>query len=169
MPWINNPLRVSKPLLYTIEILLILYAIAVAIMCFTPSPGLFSGMETPNMLYIGRLRLLLVPFNSIVGLNQVTSLNQAIWIFCQNALNILLLYPLVLFIHLLSSKWHSYGKSLLLGFSISLFIESSQLFLDLLINANRVFEIDDLWTNTLGALLAYLTYLLICKQMIKRG
>ncbi|MBA2795775.1 VanZ family protein [Streptococcus porcinus] len=168
MSWIDNPLRLSKQLLYTIEILLVIYVLAVGVMCFTPSPGLFNGMETPNILYLGRLRLLLVPFNSIIGLNQVDSLKQLIWIFCQNALNILLLYPLVLFIHLISSKWQSYGKSLLLGFSISLFIETSQLFLDLVINANRVFEIDDLWTNTLGALLAYLTYLLIRKQVIKR-
>ena len=31
----------------------------------------------------------------------------------------------------------------------------TQILLDLLINANRVFEIDDLWTNTLGGYLAW--------------
>ena len=33
---------------------------------------------------------------------------------------------------------------------MSLSIEVTQILLDLPINANRVFEIDDLWTNTLG-------------------
>ena len=34
----------------------------------------------------------------------------------------------------------------------------SQVLLDLLFNANRVFELDDLWTNTLGAYLAYIGF-----------
>lgn len=38
---------------------------------------------------------------------------------------------------------------------MSLSIEVTQILLDLLINANRVFEIDDLWTNTLGGYLAW--------------
>ena len=38
---------------------------------------------------------------------------------------------------------------------MSLSIEATQILLDLLINANRVFEIDDLWTNTLGGYLAW--------------
>ncbi|WP_161940927.1 VanZ family protein, partial [Streptococcus suis] len=48
-------------------------------------------------------------------------------------------------------------------FCISLFIESTQLLLDLLIDAQRVFEVDDLWTNTLGGVLAYLVYKLTKK------
>ncbi|MGG6495876.1 UNVERIFIED_CONTAM: VanZ family protein, partial [Bacteroidetes bacterium 56_B9] len=45
----------------------------------------------------------------------------------------------------------------------SLFIECTQLLLDLLIDAQRVFEVDDLWTNTLGGVLAYGLYRLIVK------
>ena len=41
---------------------------------------------------------------------------------------------------------------------MSLWIECSQVLLDLLFDANRVFELDDLWTNTLGAYLAYLSF-----------
>ena len=41
---------------------------------------------------------------------------------------------------------------------MSLWIECSQVLLDLLYDANRVFELDDLWTNTLGAYLAYLGF-----------
>lgn len=38
---------------------------------------------------------------------------------------------------------------------------------DLLYNANRVFEIDDLWTNTLGGLLAFLAYQWFVKRYQK--
>ena len=51
------------------------------------------------------------------------------------------------------------------SFGLSLFIECTQLLLDLLINAERVFEVDDLWTNTLGGVLAYGTYLLMMKYV----
>ena len=37
--------------------------------------------------------------------------------------------------------------------------------LDILIDANRVFEIDDLWTNTLGGYLAFLFYKFLVKQL----
>ncbi|AXJ13629.1 hypothetical protein Sp14A_17220 [Streptococcus pluranimalium] len=40
---------------------------------------------------------------------------------------------------------------------MSAFIEVTQLLLDLLFEFNRVFEIDDLWTNALGVFLSYLT------------
>ena len=42
-------------------------------------------------------------------------------------------------------------KAWLAAFGVSLTIETTQLIVDLLYNANRVFEIDDLWTNSLGA------------------
>lgn len=61
----------------------------------------------------------------------------------------------------LSNAWRSGKKSLCLGFALSLFIECTQLLLDFLIDANRVFEVDDLWTNSLGILLAYWTYRVI--------
>ena len=47
---------------------------------------------------------------------------------------------------------------LVLRLCMSLWIESSQVLLDLLFDANRVFELDDLWTNTLGAYLAYIGF-----------
>ena len=49
-------------------------------------------------------------------------------------------------------------RVLCFGFAMSLWIECSQVLLDLLFDANRVFELDDLWTNTLGAYLAYLCF-----------
>jgi len=41
---------------------------------------------------------------------------------------------------------------------MSVWIELSQIVLDLLFDFNRVFEIDDLWTNALGGYLAYLCF-----------
>ena len=46
----------------------------------------------------------------------------------------------------------------LLCLGMSVWIELSQIVLDLLFDFNRVFEIDDLWTNTLGGYLAYLCF-----------
>ena len=46
---------------------------------------------------------------------------------------------------------------------MSLTIEVGQVILDLLIDANRVFELDDLWTNTLGGLVALVVYRLLVK------
>lgn len=46
---------------------------------------------------------------------------------------------------------------------MSLTIEVGQVILDLLIDANRVFELDDLWTNTLGGLVALGVYRLLVK------
>ncbi|MEW6855275.1 VanZ family protein [Streptococcus iniae] len=44
----------------------------------------------------------------------------------------------------------------------------TQLVLDLAIDANRVFEIDDLWTNSLGAVFAYFMYRLITKNRVTK-
>ncbi|MGT2887001.1 VanZ family protein [Streptococcus didelphis] len=163
----DNPNQFSRKTLIFIQVHILLYALAIAIMCFTPQSNVFEGIKTPNIIELGQLRLLLVPFNSLISLGKVTSTYQLVWIFCQNVLNIFLLYPLIFLIHLLSSKWHSCKKSLVLGFMISLFIEVSQLLLDFLLNANRVFELDDLWTNALGAVLAYMTYYGIEKYLHK--
>ena len=46
---------------------------------------------------------------------------------------------------------------------MSLTIEVGQVILDLLIDANRVFELDDLWTNTLGGLVALAAYRFLVK------
>ena len=50
-----------------------------------------------------------------------------------------------------------------MAFALSLTIELGQVILDLLIDANRVFELDDLWTNTLGGLVALGAYRLLEK------
>ncbi|GAA5350607.1 VanZ family protein [Streptococcus uberis] len=162
----DNPRRLSVKVIRVMKALAILYILAICIMCFMPQPQLFEGIKTPNIIYVGRLRFLLVPFNSILGLGKVNTLFEGVWIFCQNLMNVFLLLPLVYLCHFLTSKWHGYAKSFLLGLTISFSIEITQLLLDVAINANRVFEIDDLWTNALGASIAYGLFRLTCSSKI---
>ena len=62
------------------------------------------------------------------------------------------------------SKCATDGNRVLLAtFIMSLTIEVGQVILDLLIDANRVFELDDLWTNTLGGLVALGVYRFLVK------
>ena len=136
------------------------YALAIVFMCFLPQSWYpqYKDFSTPGIIQVGRLYFLPVPFNSIVNGDKVDSLADLGWIFLQNATNIFLLFPLVLALVFLFEKWRSLRAAALYSFCISLFIECTQLLLDLLIDAGRVFEIDDLWTNTLGGVLAYLFY-----------
>lgn len=139
-----------------IWIALVAYVCSVALMCFRPQTSI-AGVTTPNIIYLGRLRLLLVPFNSLLHFNDLDTLWEKFWVVGQNVANVFLLYPLGLCIHLLWDRWSSPKKALLLGLSMSAFIEVMQLVLDVLGDFNRVFEVDDLWTNALGVFSAYLT------------
>ena len=131
-----------------------LYFLLLCMMCFIPQvPD--PGMETPGIQYFGRIVVLLIPFNSFVNIGEITSWIQLVKVFIQNLANIFLLSPLIFQLLCLFPKLRSSKKIICLSFAISLSIEVTQILLDLLINANRVFEIDDLWTNTLGG---YLTW-----------
>ncbi|WP_373774148.1 VanZ family protein [Streptococcus ferus] len=134
-------------------LLAIFYAFGIGLMCFTPQT--FGGMETPGIKHYGRLVVLLTPFNSLVHLGAIQSFGQLVWVIGQNMVNILLLFPLIFLLLCLLPSLRRRSRACLLAFGLSLFIELTQLFLDWLIAANRVFEIDDLWTNTLGGLLAF--------------
>lgn len=136
----------------------VLYSILVGIMCFIPQPVLVTGVETPGIQHFGRVVVLLVPFNSLVNLGQVDSFRELVWVFTQNGMNIFLIFPLIFQLLYLVHALRQTKRVILLSFAISLGIESTQVILDLLINANRVFEIDDLWTNTLGGYLAWRLY-----------
>ncbi|MGT2667409.1 VanZ family protein [Streptococcus rifensis] len=137
-----------------------IYGFLVALMCFLPQDVFpeVKEVSTPGIMQIGRLYILPIPFNSFVNANQVESPLDYFWILLQNAANVFLLFPLVLGLLFLFPKWRSWQKALLYSFYISLSIECTQLLLDLLIDAKRVFEIDDLGTNALGGLLAYGVY-----------
>ncbi|BCP61362.1 hypothetical protein SUT380_05500 [Streptococcus parasuis] len=141
------------------------YALAIVLLCFLPQTWYpqYKDFSTPGIIQIGRLYLLPTPFNSIVNGNKVDSLGDFGWIILQNATNIFLLFPLVFLLLFLREEWWSLKAVIVYTFCMSLFIECTQLLLDLLIDAQRVFEVDDLWTNTLGGILAYGLYILLMK------
>ena len=144
-----------------------IYILALCFLCFSPQPFKIDGVETPNIIYYGRLRLLLVPFNSLIGIGQLDSAFEAFWVFAQNVTNMFLIFPLMLGLIWLFPKLRQWKRAWLLAFGISLTIETTQLLVDLLYNANRVFEIDDLWTNSLGGLLALWLYSAIYRNYHK--
>ena len=136
----------------------LLYSLCIVCFCFSPQPQLPTGVETPGIQTFGRLVFLLTPLNSLWNLGEVTSLGQVIWIFLQNILNVFLLFPLVFQLLYLYPNLRKTKKIILLSFLLSLGIECTQLVLDFFFDFNRVFEIDDLWTNTLGGYLAWVLY-----------
>ena len=143
------------------------YGLCIICFCFTPQPQLPTGVETPGIQTFGRLVFLLTPLNSLWNLGEVTSLLQLFWIFLQNALNILLLFPLIFQLLYLMPGLRNTKKVILFSFLLSLGIECTQLVLDFFFDFNRVFEIDDLWTNTLGGYLAWLLYKGMHKNKIR--
>lgn len=149
--------------------LVLLYALVIALFCFLPQNvyPTYKDFSTPGIIQVGRLYFLLTPFNSIVNAHQVESLGDFGWIIFQNAINVFLIFPLVFLLLLLFERWRKLLRVLQYSFGISLAIELTQLLLDVLIDAQRVFEIDDLWTNTLGGLLAYACYRLFMKYVVR--
>ena len=145
----------------------VLYSLCIVCFCFTPQPQLPIGVETPGIQTFGRLVFLLTPFNSLWKLGQVNDIGQLCWIFLQNILNVFLLFPLVIQLIYLCPNLRQTKKILLLSFLLSLGIECTQLVLDFFFDFNRVFEIDDLWTNTLGGYLAWLLYKQLHKNKIR--
>ena len=143
------------------------YSLCIVCFCFTPQPQLPTGVETPGIQTFGRLVFLLTPFNSLWNLGEVTSPLQLFWIFLQNALNILLLFPLIFQLLYLIPSLRKTKRVIFFSFLLSLSIECTQLVLDFFFDFNRVFEIDDLWTNTLGGYLAWLLYKGLHKNKIR--
>ena len=146
---------------------IVLYSLCIVCFCFTPQPQLPTGVETPGIQHLGRLVFLLTPFNSLWKLGEITSLLQLFWIILQNALNILLLFPLIFQLLYLIPALRKTKRVILFSFLLSLSIECTQLVLDFFFDFNRVFEIDDLWTNTLGGYLAWVLYKLLHKNKIR--
>ena len=144
-----------------------IYSLCIVCFCFTPQPQLPTGVETPGIQTFGRLVFLLTPFNSFWKLGEVTSLLQLFWIFLQNALNILLLFPLIFQLLYLIPELIKTKRVNVFSFLLSFSIECTQLVLDFFFDFNRVFEIDDLWTNTLGGYLAWVLYKLLHRNKIR--
>ena len=144
-------------------VLVCAYLLCLVLLCWTPQYGLVEGVETPGIQHFGRVVVLLTPFNSLTNFGQLDGLKEIVFVLGQNVTNIFLLSPLILVLLALRPRFRSWKKVLLATFAMSLTIEVGQVILDLLIDANRVFEIDDLWTNTLGGLVALGVYRFLVK------
>ena len=123
----------------------IFYSICIVYFCFTPQEHSPVGVETPGIQHLGQLS----------------------WIFLQNILNVFLLFPLIFQLIYLFPNLRKTKRVFLFSFLVSLGIECTQLVLDFFFDFNRVFEIDDLWTNTLGGYLAWLLYKQLHKNKIR--
>ena len=145
----------------------IFYSICIVYFCFTPQEQSPVGVETPGIQTFGRLVFLLTPFNSLWRIDEISSFEQLLWIFLQNGLNIFLLFPLIFQLLYLFPILRKTKKVIFFSFLLSLGIECTQLVLDFFFDFNRVFEIDDLWTNTLGGYLAWVLYKLLHKNKIR--
>ncbi|HCM90232.1 MULTISPECIES: VanZ family protein [Vagococcus] len=78
-------------------------------------------------------------------------------------LNILMFVPLGFLLPLMWSKYHSFKETLKYAFFLSLFIELSQLF-----TRFRATDINDLITNTFGAVIGWLFYLAVSKWLLEK-
>src|SRR5699024_11221928 len=107
-------------------------------------------------------RLLLVPFNTFLSFGQLEGFKEIFWVILQNVMNVFLLFPLMLGLIALFPRWRSLSQAALLAFLISLGIESTQLLVDVLYNANRVFEIYECCDNTLSRCRCVYVYILLC-------
>ena len=145
------------------QVLVCSYLLCLVLLCWTPQYRLVEGVETPGIQHFGRVVVLLTPFNSLTNFNQLDSLKEIVFVLGQNVTNIFLLSPLNLGLLALYPRFMSWKKVLVATLAMSLTIEIGQVILDLLIDANRVFELDDLWTNTLGGLVALGAYRLLVK------
>ena len=152
--------KLTQPFQKIVKICAVCYTIAICMMCFLPQsiyPSI-KQIETPGIVHFGQIVTILTPFNTLVHLGKIPSIQDLFVIVLQNVANIFLLLPLVFAICLLKPSVRQFKKILLISFLMSLTIESTQALLDLLFNFNRVFEVDDLITNTVGGVLAYLLY-----------
>lgn len=119
-------------------------------------PKFNIGGSTPIADH-GYKNINLIPFKVLSDTYKQVFEKGNIYAFLINFLgNIVMFIPIGLFLPLL---WHnvSFKKTVLIGFSSSLFIEISQLALA------RSTDIDDLWINTLGVVIGYLLYMLLNK------
>jgi len=75
--------------------------------------------------------------------------------------NICIFIPIGFMIPLLWSRFNRFWKVSLIGLSISLFIEITQL------SQARSSDIDDLWLNTVGSMIGYYVYIVMKKRFPK--
>lgn len=97
----------------------------------------------------------LIPLKGIIKMANAIIISENPWSIVNLFGNVLLFIPLGFLVPTLFQKLAKFWKTVSFGFTLSLLIETWQLFLP------RASDVDDLILNTLGTVLGYLLYMLI--------
>ena len=146
----------------------IFYIIAVLRLVFTPIDIWFDTalrdstirdmLQQETFTWWNVARINLIPFRSLI---QTLSRFNHVPYLTLRAIggDFIMLFPVPVFLGLLAKKELTFKKAITVGFLTSLLIESSQLSINLLTGwPNRLFCVDDLLLNTLGAILGYFIF-----------
>lgn len=137
----------------------ILFAVGLASQTVIPEISLENGLSVNMGFAMGEISL--KPMRIFTLLENCPNSESKLNFFLINILgNVLLFVPMGFFPPLLWKKT-TFPIAILIGFLSSLFIELCQIF------EPRVSDIDDIWMNTLGAVLGALLYLLFKKLLPK--
>lgn len=118
---------------------LLIYLVAVFGLCLTPAP--FSIASAPKLLFhFHGIPYNIIPFQGFSP---------------EFFLNIVMTLPWGVYLFLINHRL-SLGQATLAGLGFSLFIETNQFIGDGLLNLGRLADIDDLITNTLGAIIGFI-------------
>lgn len=128
----------------------LMYLVIVAAMTIAPSASSLNSEPGFNIIPLKTL------FTEAAGARKGPP--EARTFFIENwGGNLLLLFPLGVFLPVLSRRFRSLGVVLLAGLAVSAFIESVQ-FLSQFVGSYRVADIDDVIVNTLGACTGFLAF-----------
>ena len=147
----------------------IFYILSVTRLVFTPIDIWFDTayrdsfirdmLQQETFMWWDIAHINLIPFQSLI--QTLGGLRYGLLFFTVRAIggNLILLFPLPIFLGLLTKKELSFKKAVIIGFSMSLSIESSQLIINLLTGwPNRFVCVDDLLLNTLGVMMGYFVF-----------
>lgn len=150
----------GKPVNLYHEILLILFLLfLVGLASQTVFPQFVEGPDGLEMLESEIQRFNLVPFNKIKEIQIALYYDNFDYIMIEVFGNISMFVVIGFFFPLLWKKFERFTFTVGLSFLISLFIETTQIFLP------RATDVDDLIMNTLGGLIGYCIYLAIKKAI----
>jgi len=158
--WLNNDAIVNA--------FFIFYLLAVAYLVFTPISIWTTSNQDDFVIQVLQrepftwweiANINLIPFRSLV--QTLGGLRDGFYLLTLRAIggNFIMLFPLPIFLGLLSKRALTFKKVVIIGFCTTLFIESMQLVINLSTRwPNRLVCVDDLLLNTLGVIVGYLVY-----------
>lgn len=130
---------------------LFIYLVALLRLCLTPTS--FTISSAPKLLFYFHG----IPFNVIPF--QGFSL--------EFFLNIIMTLPFGVYLYLVNNRL-SFERAGLWGLALSTFIEGNQFICDYLFQLGRLADIDDLITNTLGALIGFAVMIILDQTVFHR-